>query len=411
LGTSSAFGIDNVAPSSVGVPTFGTIATSSIQITKPVAVTENGSGLYQWQARKNETTELGYIATSTNTVTDSDLLPNTQYTYDVKFKDNSNNISSYGTQANKYTLIQIPTGISFDNIGVGSLTVSATGTLSNISTASSGLFFSETSGNTGGANSTWQQVNSYQNTGLSENTQYTFKAMARNGNSTETEYTTTSSKYTLADTPTNLSASSNSNSVTLNVDSFTNPTSGSSGYYFSNTTNGNNSGWIQTNTWTNTELSCGQAYDYSVKYRNGDGVETDLISISETTSSCPRSGGTTAATRVQNLLAMGKNTEAQQVANQYGVVVPSISIASTPTTTIQTTYYLGTTTLKNGSKGEPVKELQRFLNKDLKINLIVDGKLGPKTIAIIKKWQKAHGLTPDGLVGKNTKAKMNAKAN
>lgn len=286
---SNAFGVDNAAPSSVGAPTFGTVTTSSIEVAKPGTVTENGSGLYQWQTRKNETTELGFSATSTNTVTSSGLLANTQYTYDVKFKDNKDNVSDYGTQASKYTLIQIPTGISFDSVGVNSLTVSAGGTLSNISTALSGLYFSETSGNGGGANSNWLQINSYQNTGLSENTQYTFKVMARNGNGTETEYTTTSSKYTLADTPTNLSATSDSSSITLAVDSFSNYTSGLSGYYFSRS--GANSGWIPTNSWQDIGLSCGTSYTYSVKYRNGDSTETDPVLITKATSGCSGGGG------------------------------------------------------------------------------------------------------------------------
>ncbi len=286
---SNAFGVDNVAPSSVGVPTFGTIATSSIQITKPATVTENGSGLYQWQTRRNEVTELGYIATSTTSLTDSDLSANTQYTYDVKFKDNSNNVSSYGTQASKYTLIQTPDGISFDTVAANSLTISASGTISNLNSTSSGLYFAETLGNTGGADSDWKQTNSYQNTGLSENTQYTFKVKARNGDGTETDYTTTSSKYTLADTPTNLLASSNSNSVTLTVDSFTNDTSGQSGYYFSRS-GGGNSGWIQTNSWTDTGLSCGNSYTYTVKYRNVDGTETSEISTTKSTSGCGGGG-------------------------------------------------------------------------------------------------------------------------
>jgi len=53
-----------------------------------------------------------------------------------------------------------------------------------------------------------------------------------------------------------------------------------------------------------------------------------------------------------------------------------------------------------------VKELQRFLNNNLNLNLTIDGKLGPKTIAVIKKWQKANNLVPDGMVGVKTKAKM-----
>jgi peptidoglycan hydrolase-like protein with peptidoglycan-binding domain len=55
-------------------------------------------------------------------------------------------------------------------------------------------------------------------------------------------------------------------------------------------------------------------------------------------------------------------------------------------------------------------ELQRFLNARLGLNLVVDGKLGPKTIAVIKKWQKEHGLVADGIIGSKTKAKMNAEA-
>ena len=43
----------------------------------------------------------------------------------------------------------------------------------------------------------------------------------------------------------------------------------------------------------------------------------------------------------------------------------------------------------------------------MKLGLVVDGKLGPKTILVIKKWQKANGLVADGLIGPKTKAKIN----
>ncbi len=82
-----------------------------------------------------------------------------------------------------------------------------------------------------------------------------------------------------------------------------------------------------------------------------------------------------------------------------------------PPNTINTTpivYNFGNTTLKNGSKGEAVKELQRFLNANLKLNLVIDGKLGPKTILVIKQWQKNNGLVADGLIGAKTKEKMNS---
>lgn len=71
-------------------------------------------------------------------------------------------------------------------------------------------------------------------------------------------------------------------------------------------------------------------------------------------------------------------------------------------------YNFGTTTLKNGSKGEAVMELQRFLNATLNLGLVVDGKLGPKTILILKKWQNDHKLKADGLIGPTTKLLMNS---
>ncbi len=73
-------------------------------------------------------------------------------------------------------------------------------------------------------------------------------------------------------------------------------------------------------------------------------------------------------------------------------------------------YNFGTVTLKNGSQGDAVKELQKFLNAKLNLGLVLDGKLGPKTIAVIKKWQSDHKLVADGLVGPKTKAQMNLEA-
>lgn len=74
-------------------------------------------------------------------------------------------------------------------------------------------------------------------------------------------------------------------------------------------------------------------------------------------------------------------------------------------------YNFGAVTLRSGSKGDAVMELQRFLNYKLNLGLTIDGKLGPKTIAVIKKWQKDNGLVSDGLIGAKTKAKMNSQVN
>jgi putative chitinase len=56
--------------------------------------------------------------------------------------------------------------------------------------------------------------------------------------------------------------------------------------------------------------------------------------------------------------------------------------------------------LRVGSTGDEVSKLQELLGVD------VIGKFGPKTEAAVKGWQSAHGLTPDGVVGDATWAKM-----
>ena len=81
---------------------------------------------------------------------------------------------------------------------------------------------------------------------------------------------------------------------------------------------------------------------------------------------------------------------------------------ASPSAPTVTYYNFGTTTLKNGSTGEAVKELQRFLNATMNLGLVVDGMFGPKTTAVMKQWQTDHGLVPDGLIGPLTKAQMNA---
>ncbi|HRZ30494.1 MAG TPA: peptidoglycan-binding domain-containing protein, partial [Candidatus Paceibacterota bacterium] len=150
---------------------------------------------------------------------------------------------------------------------------------------------------------------------LSENTQYTYDVQFNDSVGNTGSYGTVASKYTLTDTPTNLSASSDTDSVTLAVDSFPNDTSGQSGYYFSRS--GANSGWIQTNSWTDTGVSCSHSYTYSLKYRNGDGLESDSISLTQTAAGCRSSSGGTVQSQISNLLAMGNTELANELQDQY----------------------------------------------------------------------------------------------
>ena len=60
---------------------------------------------------------------------------------------------------------------------------------------------------------------------------------------------------------------------------------------------------------------------------------------------------------------------------------------------------------KQGDTGTQVKNLQKFLNWYGGYGLVVDGDLGPKTIAAVKKFQTATKLTVDGLFGSKCLAK------
>ena len=63
-------------------------------------------------------------------------------------------------------------------------------------------------------------------------------------------------------------------------------------------------------------------------------------------------------------------------------------------------------TLKYGSKGQDVVQLQKVLNKFKCGNLIPDGEFGKKTKNAVIAFQKKYGLKPDGVVGPKTRAKI-----
>ena len=244
------------------------------------------------------------------------------------------------------------------------------------------------------ATSNWTQDS------LSHNTSYSIYVRGFNDQGEGYASSDSSEVYTLANTPTNLSTSSNSNSVTLSVDNFPNETSGQSGYYFSRS--GANSGWIQTNSWADTGLSCGHSYDYSVIYRNYDGVETDPISITKSTSNCP-SSGSSASSRYNNLISMGNLQAAEELKKEFPLQIVQPNLGNT---NINTLLNKITRTLRDGSRGDDVKSLQEYLNTKLNLTLVLDGRFGPMTKTVVILFQKTNGLVADGIVGPKTREMM-----
>jgi N-acetyl-anhydromuramyl-L-alanine amidase AmpD len=58
--------------------------------------------------------------------------------------------------------------------------------------------------------------------------------------------------------------------------------------------------------------------------------------------------------------------------------------------------------LRKGDQGQDVRDLQAKLNDKARADLDIDGNFGPGTETAVKRFQSAHGLTVDGLVGPAT---------
>lgn len=178
---------------------FGTVAANSIVLNVATFfsnLTVGSSGLYF-----DSTTEGGdggineWVQVTSDTATD--LIPNTNYTFQAKARNQVGVETPYGGASAKATLIETPTGVAFGTLTSNSIELIAAGTLPNLDVGSSGVYFdSTTTGGDGGINA-WVQTNTDIATGLSPNTSYTFKVKARNQDSIETNYCATASKMTL----------------------------------------------------------------------------------------------------------------------------------------------------------------------------------------------------------------------
>lgn len=63
-------------------------------------------------------------------------------------------------------------------------------------------------------------------------------------------------------------------------------------------------------------------------------------------------------------------------------------------------------TLRSGDRGEETELMQTMLNAVMDANIKIDGKFGPETLALLKQFQRAYGLTVDGVCGSKTWKKL-----
>jgi hypothetical protein len=124
------------------------------------------------------------------TYNDDGLLANTVHTYSVKARDGADppNAGQYSDSGSAATLIETPTGISFGTVTDTSIEVTATGSFTNLTLDQSGLFFEMTPAEGSGAN-VWVQTETITVTGLSPDTEYTFRVQGRNQNAVTTPWT------------------------------------------------------------------------------------------------------------------------------------------------------------------------------------------------------------------------------
>jgi hypothetical protein len=426
--------IDKTAPSIPGLPSTTTPTTDTTPTWNWTASTDSGSGLHtttpysvQWCQDQNFTGCDANISTSnTNSFTHSVALADGTWYFRVKAKDALNQESDYSDSGTVLIDSTAPTIIQISSITADStsqLTIRA-----EDSDDVSGYFFQETSGNPGASSSTeYQSSRIFIDRGLSANTQYTYRVKVKDSLDNESSYSSALSKYTLAPTPTNLSVNLGISSATLTVSSLNNDTADSSGYYFYRQGGTPNSGWIQTNTWLDTNISCNNQYTWFVKYRNGDGIETDTISITQSAANCgaviippqptplptPLPETTDKNQLIQNL--QQQITELIKQINQLKTQLQQLLQEQGPEIPIPQDFRFKTP-LYYGQTSQEVRYLQVFLKSqgaDIYPEGLVTGYFGPLTKQAVTKFQLKYNLIDSenhiaaGYVGPRTRERMN----
>ncbi|MCX6808366.1 MAG: 6-bladed beta-propeller [Candidatus Berkelbacteria bacterium] len=228
-------------------------------------------------------------------IANTSLSTNTQYSYTVKAKNSDGVETSLSSATNKYTMIEVPSGITFGTLDSHSIALSASGSFSNLTSGQSGLDFTETTGHGGGGGvgdsfGTWVQSNSgLVDTGLDVNIQYSYSLKARNGDGVETT-STTASKYTLSNIPGFVSlvadySSVNGYEITATISANQNPAGTEYYIQFANNssfTSPTQINWSTSSSYTAVSLSPNTQYWFEIRARNSDTTATSYSASAAT---------------------------------------------------------------------------------------------------------------------------------
>lgn len=221
---------------------------------------------------------------------------------------------------------------------------------------------------------------------------------------------------------------------TTNEDSSSQILYGLTDSYGSNTTEADTSTRVTSHSVEISGLSCGTTYHYKVISK--DSTENISADNDNTliTNSCPvnKTVSTSASTRVQNLLRMGKNEEAQKIIKEFPnmvqipivqekvlvqnkIILEGENVIQDQLTDNRQNKIQFSKTIKSGSLNNEVKMLQEFLNNN-GFNLIDKGPgskgeetdfFGELSRNALIKFQQSKGLIPDGIFGPRTRKIVN----
>lgn len=261
---------------------FGTAASYDVRYSTSSITNDN------WSSATEATGETApQTAGATETFSVTGLDSGTDYYFAIKTSDEVPNASGLSNVASGTTVLVAPT--IGDPVADSSTAITWTWTANSGNEESFILTF--VVGGGADVSDISAGETSYQSTGLTPNTAYSVNIKGYRSNSGESAASENSSEvYTKANTPETPSFSAQSDTqISASWGANNNPDG--TYYYIENTTASTNSGWITSRSWVSTGLSCGTAYSFVVRAKNGDGVETENSTAQATTTSCVGGGG------------------------------------------------------------------------------------------------------------------------